>query len=102
VHSIMTSHPLYPNLDPTPRTRQFSRKMFTTICVRRWVTKASFFPMIWKWERSGRFVPIGEAAVQTVQAGHDIVLSCHDLQHKKAVFARCSRLTGANVCRLRN
>ncbi|MFQ5521727.1 MAG: beta-N-acetylhexosaminidase, partial [Candidatus Methylomirabilia bacterium] len=78
VHAIMTSHPLYPNLDPTPRTpATFSRRIvgeylrgelgFTGVIVSDDLEMGAI----------GEISGIGEAAVKAASAGHDLLLVCH-------------------------
>ncbi|MFQ5897197.1 MAG: beta-N-acetylhexosaminidase [Candidatus Methylomirabilia bacterium] len=78
VHAIMTSHPLYPNLDPTPRTpATFSRRIVGE-CLRETL---GFTGVIVSDDLEmgaiGELSGIGEAAVRAARAGHDLLLVCH-------------------------
>src|ERR1700733_15213014 len=80
VHSIMTSHPLYPNLDPTPKTpATFSRKIVHDYLRKGTGYKGVIFSDDLEMGAIREICSIGEAAVKTVEAGHDMVLACHDL-----------------------
>jgi beta-N-acetylhexosaminidase len=87
VHSIMTSQPLYPNLDPTPKTpATFSRKIVHDYLRKGTGYKGVIFTDDLEMGAIREICPIGEAAVKSVEAGHDMVLSCHDLNAQKEVF----------------
>src|SRR6185436_14821000 len=87
VHSIMTSHPLYPNLDPTPRTpATFSRAIVTDYLRKKVGYKGVVFSDDLEMGAIQELCPIGEAAVKTVEAGHDVVLACHDLVAQRKVY----------------
>jgi beta-N-acetylhexosaminidase len=88
VHSIMTSHPLYPNLDPTLRTpATFSRAIVGEYLRKRIGYKGVIFTDDLEMGAIQELCPIGEAAVRAMEAGHDVVLSCHDMIAQKKVFA---------------
>ena len=87
VHSIMTSHPLYPNLDSTPKTpATFSRKIVHEYLRKGAGYKGVIFSDDLEMGAIRELCSIGEAAVKTAEAGHDMILSCHDLQAQKEVF----------------
>lgn len=87
VHSIMTSHPLYPNLDPTPKTpATFSRKIVHDYLRQKIGYKGVIFSDDLEMGAITELCPIGEAAVRTVHAGHDMVLVCHDLAAERQAF----------------
>lgn len=88
VHSIMTSHPLYPNLDSTPKTpATFSRKIVHDYLRQRVGYKGVIFTDDMEMGAIQELCPIGEAAVKAAEAGHDVILSCHDKNAQKAVFS---------------
>ncbi len=88
VHSIMTSHPLYPQLDPTPRTpATFSRKIVYDYLRKKVGYKGVIFTDDLEMGAIQELCPIGEAAVKAMEAGHDVVLSCHDMAAQKKVYA---------------
>ena len=88
VDLIMTSHPLYPNLDPTPRLpATFSRKI-----VREYLREGLGYSGVISSDdlemgAIRELCRIGEAAVQAARAGHDLLLSCHDSKNQWEVFA---------------
>jgi len=87
VHSIMTSHPLYPNLDSTPKTpATFSRKIVHEYLRKGAGYKGVIFSDDLEMGAIRELCSIGEAAVKTAEAGHDMILSCHDLQAQKEVY----------------
>ncbi|MBI4609041.1 MAG: beta-N-acetylhexosaminidase [Candidatus Rokubacteria bacterium] len=78
VHAVMTSHPLYPNLDPAPRTpATFSTRLvkgllrdelgFTGVAVSDDLEMGAV----------AELCAVGEAAVKAAEAGHDLLLVCH-------------------------
>ena len=88
VHSIMTSHPLYPNLDPAPRTpATFSKRIVGDHLRRKIGYKGVIFTDDLEMGAIQELCPIGEAAVKAIEAGHDVVLSCHDMDAQKKVYA---------------
>jgi len=87
VHSIMTSHPLYPQLEPNPRTpATFSRRIVYEFLRQKTGYKGAIFSDDLEMGAITELCPIGEAAVQTAQAGHDMILACHDLTAQRKVF----------------
>jgi beta-N-acetylhexosaminidase len=87
VHSIMTSHPLYPGLDPTPKTpATFSRKIVHDYLRKGTGYKGVIFSDDLEMGAIRELCSIGEAAVKTAEAGHDMILACHDINAQKEVF----------------
>ena len=87
VDMIMSSHPLYPGLDPGPRRPATFSKAIMTDLLRgdlgyEGVTASDDLEM----GAIGELCAIGEAAVRAVEAGHDLVLSCHDPRCQVEVF----------------
>jgi beta-N-acetylhexosaminidase len=88
VHGMMTSHPLYPKLDSTPRTpATFSRKIVHDYLRQKIGYKGVIFSDDLEMGAITELCPIGEAAARAVAAGHDVVLSCHDMKAQQQVFA---------------
>ncbi len=87
VDVIMSSHPKYPKLDSNPQTiATFSRTIMTD-CLRnelgfKGVLASDDLEMGAVKDMGG----IDSAAVKAVAAGHDLILSCHDLQAQNHVF----------------
>src|SRR6267378_2580497 len=77
IDCLMTSHPVYPNLDPTRVPATFSR------CIVRDYLRdeAGFTGVIISDDLEmgaiGETCPIGEAITRTAAAGHDLLLVCH-------------------------
>jgi beta-N-acetylhexosaminidase len=74
----MTSHPLYPRLDPTPRTPATFSRLIVAEYLRgevgyRGVIVSDDLEM----GAIGEICPVGEAAVRAAAAGHDLLLVCH-------------------------
>ncbi len=87
VHSMMTSHPLYPRLDPTPKTpATFSRKIVHDYLRTGTGYKGVIFSDDLEMGAIREICPIGEAAVKAAEAGHDMILSCHDPAAQKEVY----------------
>jgi beta-N-acetylhexosaminidase len=80
VQGIMTSHPLYPKLDPTPRTpATFSRVIVYDNLRHRIGYKGVIFSDDLEMGALKDICSVGEAAVRAAAAGHDALLVCHDL-----------------------
>src|SRR5262247_2574655 len=78
VHCIMTSHPLYPRLDPAPRMPATFSRLLVEDCLRgelgfRGVIVSDDLEM----GAIGELCPIGPATVRAAEAGHDLLLVCH-------------------------
>jgi beta-N-acetylhexosaminidase len=87
VDMIMSSHPLYPNLDPTPRTpATFSRRLITNYLREELGYKGVISSDDLEMGAMKEICSIGQAAVLTFKAGHDLILSCHDVQAQREVY----------------
>lgn len=87
VHSMMTSHPLYPNLDSRrnmPAT--FSRPIVHDYLRKKFGYKGVIFTDDMEMGAITELCPIGEAAVLAAEAGHDMILSCHDMASQRKVY----------------
>jgi beta-N-acetylhexosaminidase len=78
VDCIMTSHPLYPRLDPAPRMPTTFSRLIVEEYLRgeigyRGVIVSDDLEM----GAIGELCPIGEATVRAAGAGHDLLLVCH-------------------------
>ncbi len=87
VDLVMSSHPYYPNLDPDPKKiATFSRRIIYD-CLRR---ELNFRGVIASDDLEmgaiAAICPIGEAGILAAQAGHDLLLVCHDLKAQKEVY----------------
>ena len=77
VECVMTSHPVYPNLDPARVPATFSR-----LIVEDHLRVRVGFPGVilsddLEMGAIGESCPIGEAAMKAAAAGHDLLLVCH-------------------------
>jgi len=77
VDCLMTSHPVYPNLDPSRVPATFSRRI-----VRDYLRQEAGFTGVivsddLEMGAIGESCPIGEATIRTAEAGHDLLLVCH-------------------------
>jgi beta-N-acetylhexosaminidase len=87
VDLVMSSHPYYPNLDPDPKKiATFSRRIIDD-CLRR---ELNFQGVIASDDLEmgaiAAICPIGEAGILAAQAGHDLLLVCHDLNAQREVY----------------
>ncbi|MBI3625189.1 MAG: beta-N-acetylhexosaminidase [Candidatus Rokubacteria bacterium] len=88
VHAIMTSHPLYPALDPIPSTpATFSRRI-----VKDYLRGELGYPGVvvsddLEMGAIGELCPVGEAAVKATEAGHDLLLICHTEAAQRQAWA---------------
>jgi beta-N-acetylhexosaminidase len=78
VDAVMTSHPLYPRLDPAPRMPATFSRLIVEEYLRgevgyRGVIVSDDLEM----GAIGELCPIGEATVRAAAAGHDLLLVCH-------------------------
>ena len=74
---VMTSHPVYPKLDPSGVPATFSRRI-----VREYLREEVGFQGVivsddLEMGAVAETCPVGEAAVRAAEAGHDLLLVCH-------------------------
>ena len=78
VDAVMTSHPLYPALDPAPLTPATFSKRIVKDYLRG---ELSYGGVIVSDDLEmgavAELCPVGEAAVKAAEAGHDLLLVCH-------------------------
>jgi beta-N-acetylhexosaminidase len=87
VDLVMSSHPYYPNLDPDPKKiATFSRKIIHDYLRGELKFQGVIATDDLEMGAVKATCPIGEAGVLSVQAGHDLLLVCHDLQAQKEVY----------------
>ncbi len=87
VDSIMTSHPYYPKLDSQPNMiATFSRKIVHDRLRNHYNYPGVIFSDDLEMGAIKAVSPIAQAGVRATQAGHDILLVCHDLQMQKQVY----------------
>ena len=84
---IMTSHPLYPSLDPADRMPATFSKLIVEDYLRG---EAGYRGVIVSDDLEmgaiGALCPIGEATVRTAAAGHDLLLVCHTEPAQRAAY----------------
>jgi beta-N-acetylhexosaminidase len=87
VDLVMSSHPSYPKLDPGPtRIATFSRRIMHDYLRGELNFKGVIASDDLEMGAVAELCPIGEAGVLAAQAGHDLLLVCHDLQAQKEVY----------------
>jgi beta-N-acetylhexosaminidase len=87
VDMVMSSHPLYPKLDPHPKTpATFSRRLMTDLLRKdlgfRGVVASDDLEM----GALRGLARVGRAAVLAARAGHDLILCCHQNNLQREVF----------------
>jgi beta-N-acetylhexosaminidase len=74
---VMTSHPLYPNLDPSGVPATFSRLIVEEYLRGQLGYRGVIVSDDLEMGAIGEYCPIGEATVRAAAAGHDLLLVCH-------------------------
>ena len=87
VEAVMTSHPVYPKLDPSGVPATFSRRL-----VGDWLRGELGFGGVivsddLEMGAVSETCPIGEAAILAAAAGHDLLLVCHTAPAQRAAAA---------------
>jgi beta-N-acetylhexosaminidase len=83
----MSSHPYYPNLDPGPqKIATFSRRIIYDYLRKEMNFQGVIASDDLEMGAVKAMCPIGEAGVLATQAGHDLLLVCHDLKAQKEVY----------------
>jgi beta-N-acetylhexosaminidase len=77
VDTIMTSHPVYPRLDPTGVPATFSRPIVHDLLRGTLGFGGVIISDDLEMGAIGETCPIGEATVRAAAAGHDMLLVCH-------------------------
>jgi beta-N-acetylhexosaminidase len=85
--AVMTSHPVYPRLDPSGVPATFSRRI-----THDWLRGELAFEGVvvsddLEMGAVSETCPIGEAAVRAAAAGHDLLLICHTEPAQRAAAA---------------
>ena len=87
VDLVMSSHPYYPQLDPEPqKIATFSRRIIYDYLRKELNFQGVIASDDLEMGAIKAICPIGKAGVFAAQAGHDLLLVCHDLQAQKEVF----------------
>ena len=88
VHAIMTSHPLYPNLDPAPRTpATFSARIVKGLLRGELGFTGVALSDDLEMGAIGELCAMGEAVVKAAEAGHDLLLVCHTAIAQRQAWA---------------
>ena len=77
VECVMTSHPVYPNLDPARVPATFSRLLVEEYLRGQVGFRGAILSDDLEMGAIAESCPIGEAAVKAGAAGHDLLLVCH-------------------------
>jgi beta-N-acetylhexosaminidase len=77
VACVMTSHPRYPNLDPSGVPATFSRVIVEDYLRRQLRFRGVIVSDDLEMGAVSETCPIGEATVRAAEAGHDLLLVCH-------------------------
>jgi len=83
----MTSHPLYPNLEPTRVPATFSRRIVHDYLRGELRFQGVIVSDDLEMGAIGETCPIAEAVVRTAAAGHDLLLVCHTAPAQRAAAA---------------
>ena len=86
VHAIMTSHPVYPKLDPKKQPATFSRRIVHDLLRKKLGFEGLILSDDLEMGALKGICPIGESSVRAVEAGHDMVLICHDRKSQIEVY----------------
>jgi beta-N-acetylhexosaminidase len=87
VDLVMSSHPYYPNLDPDPKKiATFSRRIIYETLRQDLNFKGIIATDDLEMGAIAAICPIGDAGILAAQAGHDLLLVCHDLRAQKEVY----------------
>src|SRR5882672_6553359 len=87
VDCLMTSHPVYPNLDPARIPATFSRRIVHDHLRVEMGFRGVIVSDDLEMGAIGESCPIGEAVVKTAAAGHDLLLVCHTEPAQRAAAA---------------
>src|SRR5881396_3751704 len=77
VECVMTSHPVYPRLDPSGVPATFSRRIVDEYLRGEVGFRGVIVSDDLEMGAVAETCPIGEATVRTAEAGHDLLLVCH-------------------------
>ena len=87
VDLVMSSHPYYPKLDPYPqKIATFSRRIIYDYLRCELNFEGVIASDDLEMGAIKAICPIGEAGILATEAGHDLLLICHDLQAQKEVY----------------
>jgi beta-N-acetylhexosaminidase len=102
VDCIMTSHPLYPRLDPAPNTpATFSRLIVEEYLRGEIGYRGAIVSDDLEMGAIGELCSVGEATVRAAAAGHDLLLVCHTAARQREAHAELLEAYGAKRLPLR-
>lgn len=78
VHTVMSSHPIYPGLERRKIPATFSKQIVTGLLRETLGFQGAVLSDDLEMGALKGLAPIGESACLAVEAGHDMVLVCHD------------------------
>jgi beta-N-acetylhexosaminidase len=87
VECVMTSHPVYPELDPSGVPATFSRLIVGDYLRGELGFRGVIVSDDLEMGAIGETCPIGEATVRAADAGHDLLLVCHTAPAQRAAAA---------------
>jgi beta-N-acetylhexosaminidase len=87
VECVMTSHPVYPKLDPSGVPATFSRPIVGDYLRAQAGFRGVIVSDDLEMGAIGETCPIGEATVRAAAAGHDLLLVCHTESAQRAAAA---------------
>jgi beta-N-acetylhexosaminidase len=89
VDMVMSSHPYYPKLDPYPNMiATFSKKIICDYLRGELNFTGVIASDDLEMGAIKAICPTGEAGILATQAGHDLLLVCHDLKAQQEVYSR--------------
>ena len=91
VECVMTSHPVYPNLDPARVPATFSRLLTHDYLRGQVGFRGAVLSDDLEMGAIAETCPVGEAAVRAAAAGHDLLLVCHTEAAQRAAAAALAR-----------
>ncbi|MBI3313247.1 MAG: beta-N-acetylhexosaminidase [Candidatus Omnitrophica bacterium] len=86
VDTVMTSHPIYPELDSSRVPATFSKKITSGLLRQKLGFQGAILSDDLEMGALKNLCPIGESAVRAVEAGHDMVLVCKSSDAQREVF----------------
>jgi beta-N-acetylhexosaminidase len=87
VEAVMSSHPVYPKLDPSGVPATFSRRLVGDWLRGELAFKGVIVSDDLEMGAVSETCPIGEATVRAAAAGHDLLLICHTEPAQRAAAA---------------
>lgn len=87
VDTVMSSHPVYPNLDPAPRCpATFSKRIIQGYLREELGFRGVILSDDLEMGALKEICSASEAAYRAVEAGHDIILLCHDSKVQREAY----------------